>query len=161
MKATFKLAALMLTAVLLGSSAAIAANTGPGDETHPPIAGEDRPSDKPRDEGRGGHRGVVMSATVLKVSPYKIECIVWPDAFESGAAEIWFRNAGTETIPAGSIITVKCSDGTSEQIEISQDLEPGASQGIKGSKAQSAEGYSCKATVKVKKIGLNNPTIGK
>ncbi|MEO6394956.1 MAG: hypothetical protein ABIO40_03505 [Devosia sp.] len=175
MKISIKLAALTLAALTLNSTASLAGGLL---LNHPVFIDQPRgePTTEPgggRGDGewhvehdeppvRGGPDGAVVEVShpVLTVSPYAVECIVWPNTFESGAAEIWFKNTGTKTIPAGSIITVKYSDGTTEQVEITQDLVPGASQGIKGSKAMSAGGFSCKATLKVKKLGLFNPTIG-
>lgn len=182
-----KLAAIAAISLLcLSSSFAFAANnngggtadlppTGPGPSQAGdlprislPLGGGDEPAERPtgdggqvnRDNNQSDPNSMLVGKMVLKLSPYSIECRVMRDAYKPGMAEIWFQNSGTETIPAGSIITVKYPDGTTEKFEVLRDIEPGASSGIIGPAGSNDEGFSCKATVKVKPVGLDNPTIG-
>ena len=107
-----------------------------------------------------GNDGVVADGPVLKLSPYQVSCVVWPHAFKNGAAEIWFKNTGTETIPAGSIITVTYPDGSKEFLKVDEDIKPGASAGIMGPAMANDEGFTCSAKVKAPKSGPADPKLG-
>ena len=102
----------------------------------------------------------VADGPVLTLSPYAVDCEVHPHMLDNGAPEIWFKNTGTKTIPAGSIITVTYPDGTTKYLKVKQDIKPGGSVGIVGPLLANDEGFTCKATVKVKVLGPNDPTLG-
>jgi hypothetical protein len=170
----FKLAAAATIALLcLSPSLALAAVHSDGDRTISMV--DDGPAldhgvgfpEKPTiDRGQVnpnksvGAEFIVANGPILKLSPYSVACSVMRDAFKQGVAEIWFKNTGSETIPAGSILTVTYSDGTVVMLEVSDDIKPGASGGIVGPFGSNEEGFSCKAKVKVKPPGLDNPTLG-
>ena len=143
-----KSAAILAMAGLLVSTSFATAGisnplSGPTRIDRPPVE-----HDLGHGHGRGGGDGSgprsdqpVFSTDVPKVSPFALSC-----RFSDGW--FWFKNVGTETILAGTVITIHWADGTISTVTAGSDIKPGGGFDIsKQPGIDYSKGMHCSASV--------------
>ena len=147
-------AILALAGVLVSTSLALAGNSNPlggsphlGPLTSGPI--DAAPGYDPPGHGFGpGDGRPIFSADLVKVSPYALTCRINANGW------VWFKNVGTETIPAGSSLTVKWADGTTTTFTVPADIKPGSGVDISEQPGVDySRGLHCSAKITLSESG--------